>query len=39
MLAYTKYRQKRHVALNLVKKLTVYLPPDQKDWDTLNRTN
>jgi hypothetical protein len=39
MLIYTKYRQNKHLALSLVEKLTVYLPPDQKDFETLSRTN
>lgn len=39
LLLYTKYRQTKHVALSLVKKMTVYLPPEQKDFDTLTRTN
>jgi len=39
MLGYTKLRKDNPFILQMVEKLTVYMPPHKEDFETLQRTN
>ena len=39
MLTYAKLRQKHIFPLNLVRGMTIYLPPTKEDFDVLIQTN
>jgi hypothetical protein len=39
MISYSKLRKKNPFVMNLVEKLTVYMPPHKADFETLEKTN
>jgi uncharacterized protein (DUF427 family) len=39
MVSYSKLRKKNPFVMNLVEKLTVYMPPHKADFETLEKTN